>query len=160
MSISPVNNAMPTPTVASVGGTAAVQSPSSVPPPVAGATADISGPGKFFAKLQQLSQSDPAKFKDVASKLADEFKTAASNASGQDAQFLSKLADRFTKAAQTGQFESPDASRAGGAHHHHHHHGSEAAGGASSSIQKAFQDAIGIVDQAVGGTDSPSATSA
>ena len=67
--------------------------------------ADISGPGKVFAGLKQLASQDPAKFKEVASDIADKLKdaagTAGSSAAGA-AQFLTDLASKFETAAQTG----------------------------------------------------------
>jgi hypothetical protein len=67
----------------------------------------ISGPGQFFSKMQQLSQQDPAEFKQIASQVAQTFTDAASKATGNDAQMLTQLADQFSQAAQTGTLQLP-----------------------------------------------------
>ena len=57
------------------------QGAGSIPPAAGGAeTATISTPGQFFSDLQQLSQSNPAQFKQVAAQLATNFQNAASSA--------------------------------------------------------------------------------
>src|SRR5580692_6722956 len=74
-------------------------SPSSIPPPMQGgsSTSSISSPAQLFSQLQQLSQSDPALFKTVASQLATSFQNAASQASGPAAKFLTNLSNMFTQ---------------------------------------------------------------
>jgi hypothetical protein len=144
--------------VAAVGQASA--SPSSVPPAAAGAaTTSISAQGQFFSEMQQLSQTNPTEFKAVASQVAASFQSAASQATGQQAQFLSNLAGTFTQAAQTGSLQPPSvgpsasatasqaaesgqgasahgqtsipAGQPGGAGGAHHHHHRRGGGGAT-----------------------------
>lgn len=63
------------------------------------ATVDISKPGELFAKLKQLKEQDPTKYKEVLTDIASKLSTAAQSATGDDQTFLTKLADKFTKAA-------------------------------------------------------------
>jgi hypothetical protein len=63
------------------------------------ATTQISRQGQLFSQLQQLQTQDPAKFKQVLTDVANQLTTAAQGATGKDQQFLSNLADKFTKAA-------------------------------------------------------------
>ncbi|QEL14314.1 hypothetical protein [Limnoglobus roseus] len=100
----------------------------------AGDAAQISGPGKLFSELQQLSVSDPDKFKavtaDIAAKLkeaagTDASSTAAAAAPGASS-LLTDLAAKFQQASDTGDVSvlQPKAGGPGGAGgHHHHHHG-------------------------------------
>jgi len=158
----------------SIDATSGVQSfatkrQSSVPPATnAAVSLSISTQGDLLGKLQQLSQQDPAKFKDVVTKLASDLKTAAGSATGGQAQFLNKLSDQFSQAASSGNLsalqptQAPQGAAAGasatGHHHHgHHHHGS---GGGSSAVQSAFADALTQVDQALGATSSSAAAPA
>jgi hypothetical protein len=141
------------------------------------ATTTISTPGQFFSEMQQLSQQNPTEFKSVAAQIAAAFQAAASQATGPQAQFLSRLAAQFTQAAQTGSLQPPQGAQAapaassagptgsGGAHHHHHHGGGSSAGSAqsstaqSSTVEQAFQNAIAILTQSLQGTSSTSAAS-
>jgi hypothetical protein len=146
---------------------------SSIPPATGAATASISAPGQFFSELQQLSQQDPAKFKAVAAQLATSFQSAASQASGPQAKMLGGLANQLSQAAQTGTLQPPQTTQAGASgqalqgaqgasggaetHHHHHHHGGGSTGsGQSTEIQQAFQNAMGILTQAMQTTSSTS----
>ena len=82
----------------------------------------ISKFGSLMNELQQLSQSDPDKFKEVTASIAQTLQSDASNATGNQAQFLNQLADKFQQASQTGSMSSlqPPASASG--HHGHHRH--------------------------------------
>src|SRR5262249_5938475 len=110
---------------------------SSVPPPQAGgaASVNISRPGELLSKLQQLQQSDPDKFQQVVSGIADKLHTEAQNASGADSQALGKLADRFAQVAQTGDLSAlqpkggPPTAAGDATHHHHGHHRHSGGGG-------------------------------
>ncbi len=152
-------------------------SATSIPPPMGGAaTASISTPGQLFSELEQLSQQDPTKFKAVAAQLATSFQNAASQASGPQAKFLGNLANQLSQAAQSGSLQpaqgAPSGQPAqgvqgtqaagGGAgtpHHHHHHGGGSMGGGQSSQVQQAFQNAMGILTQALQPTTADSSTS-
>ncbi len=154
--------------VGSTAATTTTASPSSIPPPMAGAAStSISTPGQFFSEMQQLSQSNPTEFKTVAAAVAKSFQTAASQATGSQAQFLNNLANQFTQAAQTGTMPSPQGAQSGGqaqgaqgsqsgsaGGHHHHHHGGGGSMSQSSSVQQAFQSAMSILQQATSGTSS------
>jgi hypothetical protein len=143
----------------------------------AAATATISTPGQLFGELQQLSQQDPSKFKAVAAQLATTFQSAASQASGPQAQFLTQLANQFTQASQTGTLQPPQSTQAtagvsgaagvngaaGGHHHHHHHHGGGgggalAIGSNSSDVDQAYESALSVVTQATGGSSTSSSS--
>lgn len=126
------------------------------------ASATISTPGQFFSQLQQLAQTDPTQFKQVAAQLATNFQNAAGQATGPQAKFLSNLADQFNQAAQTGTMPAPQAPQGaqgaggagggGGAHHHHHHGGGGGFGGqgsASNEVQQALESAMTILQQAM-----------
>jgi len=63
---------------------------------------DISGPGRFFTKLQSMMQSDPAQAKDVLGSLATQLRDSAKSASGDDATRLNALADKLQQAAESG----------------------------------------------------------
>ena len=93
--------------------------------------------------------------------------TAASQATGSQAQFLTNLANQFNQAAQTGTMPSPRGAQSGGqaqeaqggqssssGAHHHHHHGGGGSMSQSSSVQQAFQSAMSILEQATGSTSS------
>lgn len=61
--------------------------------------------GKLMAKLQDLSVNDPEKFKKVTSEIAEKLKDAAGSATGQDKEFLEKMAENFTKASESGNVD-------------------------------------------------------
>ena len=162
------NSTLQTYDISAIGNS--TQSTGSIAPSAMGGSemATISGPGQFFSDLQQLSQSDPTKFKQVASQLATSFQNAASNATGADAQRLNSIANNLSQAAQTGSLQPPqpppsagtvgqtgDASGSGGAHHHHHHHGGGGGGGGqSSAMNQAFQAATSILTQSLSSSSS------
>jgi hypothetical protein len=83
----------------------------------AGDSARISGLGKLFAELQALQSQDPAKFKSVLTDISTQLQNAAKQVTGGQADFLTKLADQFQTAANTG-----DLSSLRPAHHGHGHH--------------------------------------
>src|ERR1017187_5940613 len=122
--------------------------------------------------MQQLAQQNPTEFKAVAAQVAAAFQNAASQTSGPQAQFLTKLANQFSQAAQTGSLQPPQgaqsaqagqapqgaqgasAGQAGGAAgaHHHRHHGGGGSVAQSSAVQQAFQSIMNILEQATQGT--------
>ncbi|MBN9118979.1 MAG: hypothetical protein J0I06_07435 [Planctomycetes bacterium] len=83
----------------------------------AGDSARISGPGQLFSQLQQLQSQDPTKFKQVTADIATQLQTAAQQATGHQATFLTNLADKFQTASTTG-----DVSALRPPHHGHHAH--------------------------------------
>ena len=85
---------------------------------------------QLMSTLQQLQQSDPAKYKQVAATLASDLQQSALNAQGNgnagEATSLNHLAASFTQASQTGQlpnFLHQGAQNAGTSGHPHHHPG-------------------------------------
>ncbi len=121
-----------------------------------GVSVDISQPGQLLASLKSLASSDPAKFKSVTASIAQQLKDAASAQSGAGADFLNKLADRFSTASQSGNASdlTPDAGKAQGHHHGHggHHHAQSATAGASSAAAAtgaSAPDQIGSIVQGI-----------
>lgn len=158
-----------------VQNTSSARSKSSIPPALGAgpaATKTISQGGDLMGKLQQLLQQDPAKFKEVVTKLAGDVKTAAGKATGDQASFLNKLADNLTKAADSGSMTPLQPSSAGqqgqagaggaGGHKHHHHHGGGGGGGggAGGMMQSIVQGALDQVNKALGGSAASSTSSA
>src|ERR1039457_3534409 len=93
-------------------------------------------------ELQQLQQSDPAKYQQVTQQIATNLQSAAQTAqtSGNTtaATQLNQLASDFTSASKSGQLPSvQDLAQVAGAHHHHHHHAQ------ASSTQASYTDADG-----------------
>jgi hypothetical protein len=118
----------------------------------------ISPEGGLFGELASLAHSDPAQFKKVAEEVSQKLKDAASQATGDQAKFLSKMADRFGQAAQTGDMSALKPEKAGGAHPHHHKHGDSGQdqSGTQSSPFQTISQVISSSLQDVTGTSSPS----
>jgi hypothetical protein len=110
---------------------------------ISGVTVDISKPGQLMSQLGALAQNDPAQFKSVTADIAQQLKDAASSQSGSAANFLNKLADKFSAASQSGN--ASDLAPAGKAHGHHH-------GGGGHKVHASAND--GSTD-AVGGPNDP-----
>src|SRR5438105_3486422 len=68
-----------------------------------GGSQDISPAGQFIAKLQDLQQKDPAKFKQLVNRIATQLSTAAQQETqpGQK-EALANLAAKFQSLAQGG----------------------------------------------------------
>src|SRR5579864_2979610 len=83
-------------------------------------------------QLQQLQQSDPAKYQQVTQQIATNLQNAAQTAqtdgNSTAATQLGKLASDFNSASQSGQLPNiQDLAQAiGGGHHHHHAHAASA----------------------------------
>ncbi|HEY2842301.1 MAG TPA: hypothetical protein VGJ09_01575 [Bryobacteraceae bacterium] len=85
---------------------------------------------QLIGTLQQLQQTDPAKYQQVTQQIATNLDSAAQSAQAAGdttaASQLTKLADDFTSASKSGQLPNiPDLAQAIGGHHghgHHHHH--------------------------------------
>jgi hypothetical protein len=82
---------------------------------------------QMLAELQQLQQSDPAKYQQVTQQIATNLQSAAQTATTAGnttaATQLNQLATDFTSASKSGQLPSvQDLAQAVGGHHHHHHH--------------------------------------
>lgn len=138
--------------------------PSSVPPGAGPAyKANISKPGELFAKLKELEQKDPDKFKEIVSGIADSLRGAAEQAGDSGGGFLNKLADKFDEVAKSGDLsalqpkQAPDGESVSGQQHHHGHHGHHGGGGAIASI---FENALTQVNDALGtAASTPASTS-
>jgi hypothetical protein len=127
-----------------------------------GDSAQISGPGKLFAELQQLQSQNPTKFTQVVSDIATQLQTAAQQATGNQANFLTNLADRFQTVANTGDLSSLRPSHHGHGHHAHATYNAQgqvvppAAPPADSSstsapdLRQIFSNIIQTVTQALG----------
>lgn len=72
-----------------------------------GDSPQVSGPAQILSKLQDLAQSDPAKFKQVTAGLAHNFRKLAVQAHGagnsSQADRLNQLAKGLQTASETGQ---------------------------------------------------------
>src|SRR6266849_5500784 len=98
----------------------------------------ISPGAQFLARLEQLKQNDPTKFKEVLTKAADQL-SAAAQQQGVDTpegQFLSQLAARFKNVAEGGDISQllragPAGNRVEGAY-----------GQANRSVQQALHDFV------------------
>jgi len=89
-----------------------------------------------MSELQQLQQSDPAKYQQVTKQISANLQTAAQTAQQQGnttaAAQLNQLSTDFSNASQSGQLPSVQdlAQAIGGGHHHHgHHHAASADNG-------------------------------
>jgi hypothetical protein len=88
--------------------------------------------------LQQLQQTDPAKYQQVTGQIATNLQSAAQTAQADGnttaANQLKQLAADFTNASKSGELPNvQDLAQAVGGHHHHHHSHHAAAGSDSSS---------------------------
>ena len=150
---------------------AAAQFLSSLNSPTSGKAAEVSGGtdttsgvstfSQLLSKLNDLSQSDPAKFKTLTAQIASQLKTAAGNATGSDAQALNKLSGEFAQASSDGNISALEPSRqtqsSGSVHHRHHHGGAEAyqanassdtaSTAQSSSLESVLQTVLNEVKQ-------------
>ena len=88
--------------------------------------------------LQQLQQSDPAKYQQLTQQIATNLQAAAQTAQSSGnttaATQLNQLATDFTNASKSGQLPNiQDLAQAMGGHHHHHHQASSTSGASSTS---------------------------
>ena len=145
------------------------------------ASVDISRPAELYAKLQQLQSTDPDKFKQVVSDVADKLKTLADqNSNSPQAKMLSSLAAKFQDVANGGDLSqlkpteptsgqannaasaysqaTQDGSNLNAAQHHggHHHHKSGGSGSANP-IQSQLANIFAEIDSA-SGTNATGAT--
>jgi len=98
----------------------------------------ISPLAQILSTLQQLQQSNPTQYEQVARQIATNLQTAAQTAQSDGnsaaATQLNQLAADFSKASQSGQLPNiQDLAQALGGHHHHHGHHSQSASDADSS---------------------------
>jgi hypothetical protein len=81
---------------------------------------------QITSELQQLQQSDPAKYQQVTGQIATNLQSAAQTAQATGntaaADQLNQLAADFRNASTSGQLPNfQDLAQAAGGHHHHHH---------------------------------------
>jgi hypothetical protein len=94
---------------------------------------------QLMSTLQQLQQSDPAKYQQITQQIATNLQSAAQTAQTEGnsaaANQLNQLATDFTNASKSGQLPNiQDLAQAVGGHHHHHHgHHAEADSNTSAS---------------------------
>jgi hypothetical protein len=95
---------------------------------------------QMLSTLQQLQQSDPAKYKQVTSQIAANLQNAANTATANgnttQAGQLNQLATDFTNASQNNTLPNvQDLAQAisGGHMHHHHHHAAPSSSDSSAS---------------------------
>lgn len=94
---------------------------------------------QLMSTLQQLQQSDPAKYQQVTQQIATNLQNAAqtaqSNGNSTAANQLNQLATDFTNASKSGQLPNiQDLAQALGGHHRHHHgHHADADSSSSAS---------------------------
>lgn len=72
----------------------------------AGGSVGISQLSKFLSRLDDLTESDPAKFQSMMSDIADKLSGAAVNQTGEAASAISKLAEQFRDAAESGSTDA------------------------------------------------------
>jgi hypothetical protein len=99
-------------------GTSSVTSPSD--------SRELSPFARLISRLQQLQQSDPAKYKQVTQQIATDLQSAAQTAQADGnstaANQLTQLSKDFSDASSSGQLPNiQDLAQAVRGHHHHHH---------------------------------------
>jgi hypothetical protein len=102
----------------------------------------LSSFAQLMSTLQQLQQSDPAKYQQVTQQIATNLKSAAQTAQAEGnttaANQLNQLSTDFSNASQTGQLPNmQDLAHAIRGGHHHHHHVQAASSDPSSSSTSA-----------------------
>jgi hypothetical protein len=120
-------------------------------PSTPASSSKVSKPGELLAKLSQLLQQDPAKFKQVTQKISDELQASAANASGPQAEFLNKLSEHFAAASSSGSVSplEPQAGEHSGAPAAHHHHHGAGHHDASPGMPSVLSTALDQVNQAL-----------
>jgi hypothetical protein len=115
---------------------------------------------QLVSTLQQLQQSDPAKYQQVTQQIATNLQAAAqtaqTNGNSTAATQLNQLAADFTNASKTGQLPNfQDLAKGIGGHHHHHH--GHAAPSDSDNTSNTQTDPFSIIQNTLNsaGTSSP-----
>jgi hypothetical protein len=88
----------------STGSVSATSSTSSADQVLASAdgTQGVSKMGEQMKKLDDLSSSDPAKFKQVTGNIAEQLKGLANSKSGEEAERINDMASKFESASKSG----------------------------------------------------------
>ena len=104
---------------------------------------------QLMSTLQQLQQSNPAKYKQVTQQISTNLQAAAQTATTDGnstaANQLSQLATDFSNASTSGQLPNiQDLAQAmgGGGGHHRHHHDSSADSSSSSGVSQALNQLL------------------
>lgn len=87
------------------GGTTTVSSSSTTSAESTTETDDssrISGMSQLFSQLAALAKDDPEQFKAACSEIAAQLTTAAAEASDEEAEALTRMAEQFSAAAESG----------------------------------------------------------
>lgn len=118
MTISSISNNPYLQQIAGTSSTSSVNGTTPPPPPmgmfgVSGTdSTETSNPAEFFSKLQELQKSDPEKFQEVVSSIADKLEAAAGDEDLSSASsMLSDLAAKFRDVANGGdisQLQPPE----------------------------------------------------
>jgi hypothetical protein len=155
MSISAVPSVFSSVGVQSIGSTSGQPAAVGSGATTSGVSVDISKPGQLLSSLTSLATSNPDQFKSVTATIAQQLKDAASSQSGSSADFLNKLADRFSNASQSGKASdlTPDAGKAHAHHGHHggHHHAQASSGssGAASATGAGAPESVGSIVEGI-----------
>ena len=99
---------------------------------------------QLMSTLQQLQQSDPAKYQQVTAQIATNLQSAAqtaqANGNSTQASMLNQLATDFTSASKNDQLPNiQDLAQSLGAQHHHHHRSHHAPASSDSTANQATQ---------------------
>ena len=125
MNIHGLTTGLPTSEVDAIGGPKGGREPA--PPPAdeigPAARARVSDMASFMAELSALKDSDPEAFKAKLNDLSSQAREAAYRTSGEPAKRLSRMADKLTEVAQSGEVSAlqpppPGAGRPGRAAGH------------------------------------------
>jgi hypothetical protein len=110
---------------------------------------------QLMSTLQQLQQSDPAKYQQATQQIATNLQSAAqtdlANGNPAAANQLNQLATDFTNASKSGQLPSvQDLAQAIGGHHRHHHHSASADPDASAASSSSATASSSTSSQSLG----------
>ena len=105
---------------------------------------------QLMSTLQQLQQSDPAKYRQVTQQIATNLTSAAQTATttgnSTAANQLNQLATDFSSAAQSGQLPNiqdlAQAMGSSGGHHHHHGHAASSDSSSDSTSSSSVSSAL------------------
>jgi len=134
-------------------------STAAVSPSASATTTDntsMSGQAQLFAKLQQLSQKNPAQFQSVTTQIAQQLQAAASKLTDSaQANQLKQMASNFLNASKSGNFSdlfsnanNNSTQIQSGQFGHHHHHpisGQSSAGVSVNGFNAILQQALSSV---------------
>lgn len=129
MNISSVSSSSATDYVRKLGSAETTSSSSQVDNESGSDQVKLSKPAEMMKKLAALKESDPAKFQEVVSNIANKLDEAAQSATGEEQARLSDLASKFSQAAESGDLSSLQPPEGGGGRGQGGPHGPRSAGG-------------------------------